>query len=84
MTCTHQTRQDIVLKEIHVTVRERRWGVVRGGGCGCGEGRLGVVRGGGCGEGRLGVVRERREEVNREGDRSEAYLEEQVSAVLTS
>ena len=39
MTCTHQTRQDIVLKEIHITVRERRWGVVRGGEVGCGEGR---------------------------------------------
>ena len=41
--------------------------------------RWGVVRGGevGCGKGR-GV------EVKREGDRREACLEEQVSAVLTS
>lgn len=28
---THQTRQDVVLKEIHVTVREGRRGEERGG-----------------------------------------------------
>ena len=33
---THQTRQDVVLKEIHVTVREGRRGEERGG---RGEGR---------------------------------------------